>query len=124
VRKILRFDMLSVVRLYAVLCAVIGVYTASKSALEGADTVLCPFGFEFPLLYLTVNLTINLPHPASWLTPFIVLISVIFYAITGAISGTTVVILYNISSRYWPGVLAEVKTDERTAEPGPGIGLI
>jgi hypothetical protein len=123
-RKILRLDMLSVVRLFAIFYAVIGVYAASKSAIMGKDSVLCPFGFEYPLSYATINLTVSLPHPATWVTPFMVLIAVVFYAITGVISGVTVVILYNISSKYWPGVLAEVKTDERPAEPGPGIGLI
>jgi hypothetical protein len=90
----------------------------------GADSVLCPFGFEYPLSHATINLTINLPHPASWVTPFLVLIAIVFYAITGAISGTAVVILYNISSKYWPGVLAQVIAEERLVEPGPGIGLI
>jgi thiol:disulfide interchange protein len=124
VRKILRFDMLSVVRLFVVFYAVIGVYAATKSAIMGEDTVLCPFGFEYPLLYLTVNLTIKLPHPTSWITPFVVFFSVMFYAITGAISGVTFVIVYNISSKYWPGVLAQVKAEERPDEPASGIGLI
>ncbi len=85
--KILRLDMLSVVRLFVAFYAVIGIYAASRSALMGADSVLCPFGFEYPLSHATINLTINLPHPASWVTPFLVLIAIVFYAITGAISG-------------------------------------
>jgi hypothetical protein len=116
-RKILRLDMISCVRVFIVFYAVIGLYASSKATMTGADTILCPFGFEYPYLFLRVNLNINLPNPPNAVTPFLVLISVVFYALTGAISGTAVVLLYNLTSRFWPGISAELEPDHPTASP-------
>jgi hypothetical protein len=76
------------------------------------------------MAHLTVDVTIKFPNPASFLTPFIVLISAVFYALTGAISGAGFVLLYNLTSKFWPGVSATVAADPPTTEPSPGIGLI
>jgi hypothetical protein len=123
-RKILRLDLVSTLRLFVVFYALIGLWASSKSALSGDTTVDCPFGFYYPLLHFDVNLTINLPNPASWLTPFIVLISIVFYGSTGAISGTALVLLYNYTSRFWPGVKASVEQDALPAALSPTIAVV
>jgi hypothetical protein len=123
VRKILRLDMLSAVRLFAVIYALIGLYASSKSVILGEESIDCPFGFQYPMLHATVDVTIKLPQ-AAWLAPFLVLISVVFYALTGIISGVAAVLLYNLTSRFWPGVSAEVEAEKLAVEPSHGTGLI
>ncbi len=58
--------------------------------------------------HLTIDVTLKLPPPSLAITPFLVVISVVFYALTGAISATVVCILYNLTSRFWPGISGQV----------------
>jgi len=123
VRKVLRLDMSSTVRLFVLVYSLIGLYAASKSVIVGDESIYCPFGFEYPLLHLTIDVTFKVPREV-WLSPFMVLISVIFYALSGIISGVAAVLLYNLTAKFWPGISAVVSTEAPSAEPGPGIGLI
>jgi hypothetical protein len=116
VRKILRLDIFSAARLFAILYALGGLYNSVKSVWAGDDFVSCPFGIWYPMWFFTVNLNIKIPHPASWLTPLVVLCPVAFYAVTGVISGVVLVILYNLTSKFWPGILGRVEANERPAK--------
>jgi hypothetical protein len=123
-RKIHRLDYRSVVSVFAVFYAIIGVFAATKAAIASEDSVVFPFGFEYPLSHLNLDITFNLPHPASWITPVVVFIAAIFYAMSGVISGVTLVFFYNLTSKFWPGISAQVQDEERLVEPNPGIGLV
>ncbi len=114
-RKILRLDMAPVVRLFAFLYAAIGLYVSSKAAILGYDSVTCPFGFEYPMAHWTVNLPLQLPHPASLLTWVFVLISAASYGLTGVISGAVAVYAYNHSTQFWPGFSGELAGEEQAA---------
>jgi hypothetical protein len=122
-RKVLRLNVLLVVWLFAALYAVIGLYAASKSAILQQDSVVAPLGFEYPLAHFSITITFKLPQPASWLTPVIVLIMGMFYALTGAISGTAFAYFYNLTSKFWPGVLAQTEADKLQPEPKPDVAL-
>lgn len=116
-RKILRLDFISVVKFFAVLYAVAGLCQASKSVFVGDQSVYCPIGIQLPIFHATADLAVKLPQPASWLTPFVVLISAAAYTLTGICSAVTVVVLYNISSEFWSGLRAQVEEDEASVEP-------
>ncbi|MGB8262081.1 MAG: hypothetical protein WCE75_17110 [Terracidiphilus sp.] len=116
-RKIVKLDIFSTVRVFVAFYALVGLYVSYMSALEGKDKVVCPFGFYYPMTYLTFNLNIDLPHPASWATFFIVIVAVIFYALTGLISGTTVVLTYNLTAKYWPAIRGELEPLPAPAAP-------
>ncbi len=47
-----------------------------------------------------------------------------FYAITGAISGAAFSYLYNLTSRFWPGVSAEVEADKLQTVLAADVALI
>ncbi|MGH9563863.1 MAG: hypothetical protein ACRD3S_20610 [Terracidiphilus sp.] len=81
-RKIVRLDLLSAVRLFALFYAVIGLIVSLKSILTDEGSVYCPLGFHYPWLNLDVHLDVTPPNPPSVFTAFTVLIAVIFYAIT------------------------------------------
>ncbi len=121
-RKILRLDIASVARFFAVFYAVAGICQASKSVFIGDESVYCPIGINLPFFHATMDFTARLPQPASWLTPLVVLISAASYTLTGIISGVTVAILYNTSSEFWSGISTQVEEEERLAEPAPGAG--
>ncbi len=123
-RKILRLDVFSVATLFAVFYAGIGLYIALKSVLHDESSLLCPLGLELPVLHFTINITLKLPPTSVLVTPFFVINCVVFYAITGALSGTFVSILYNLTSRFWPGISGEVDAKIQRTQPSPGIGLI
>jgi hypothetical protein len=116
VRKILRLDFLSVSKFFAVLYAVAGLCQASKSVFAGDESVYCPVGILLPIFHATADLAVKLPQPASWLTPFVVLISAAAYTLTGICSAVTVVVLYNISSEFWSGLRAQVEEDESSPD--------
>ena len=116
-RKVLKLDVVSVVRLFVIFYAVIGLYAAAKAALTRASSVVCPFGLEYPYLYWRINLTIDLPDPPNATTPFFVVIAAVFYAITGAVSGATAAFAYNLTSRFWPGIAAIVEPGQKIEEP-------
>jgi hypothetical protein len=122
-RKVLRLDYLSTIRLFVMVYSVIGLYTASKSVIVGDESIYCPFGFQYPMLYLTLDVTFKLPQ-AAWIAPFLVLISVIFYALTGIISGFTAVLLYNLTARFWAGISAAVANESPAAPPAQEISAV
>jgi hypothetical protein len=107
--------------LFVIFYAAIGLYIASKAAFTGAASVSCPFGFDYPYLYFRVNVDLGFPNPPSFATPVFVLISVVFYGITGAISGFTAAWAYNLTSRFWPGIAATIEPEKRQPEPAPQI---
>jgi hypothetical protein len=110
-RKILRLNFFSAVRFFAVFYAIIGIYDSFKSVFQGAATIDFPIGFHYPLVAFNFSLSFTNPHPVSIATPFAVLVAVVFYAITGAISSAPFIVLYNATSRFWAAVTA-------TFEPG------
>jgi hypothetical protein len=122
-RKIVRLDMHSTVRLFVASYAVIGLYSASKAAILGDESILAPFGFAYPLCTLYFYLTIHLPNPATFFTGGIILITTVFFALTGAISGATVVFVYNFLARFWPLLSAEFAPDPHSAQSAPAIAL-
>jgi len=120
-RKVVKLDVLSVVRLFVIFYAAVGLFASVKAVLNDAEKLYCPFGFEYPFLYYTVNINFTTSEWPRILTGVAVLIAVLFYAITGAISGATAAFAYNLTSRFWPGISAEVKSDNQHAEPAPQI---
>lgn len=114
-RKIIRLNMVSALRIFAISYAFIGLYVSLKAAITGAESILAPFGFAYPMVTFYIYLTIHLPQPANALTLGLGSIVIVFYAITGLISGTAVVLLYNWLSSFLPLLSGEVE-DRRTAE--------
>jgi hypothetical protein len=115
-RKVLKLDVLSVARLFATLYAVIGLYVSAKAVLTGAEKLNCPFGIDYPYLYFRVNINFVLAEWSAWMTPVLLLIAMMFYAITGAISGAIAAIAYNLTSRFWPGIAAIVEPEKAQAQ--------
>ena len=115
-RKILRLNFFSAVRFFAVFYAIIGIYDSFKSVFQGAATIDFPIGFHYPLVAFNFSLSFTNPHPVSIATPFAVLVAVVFYAITGAISSAPFIVLYNATSRFWPGVTATFEPDKHPTE--------
>jgi hypothetical protein len=124
VRKILRLDIVSVARFFAIFYAVAGIYFSSKSAIMGEDAVLSPLGLVVPFCQFTLNVTIHLSKTGPSSAPFVVVVSAVLYAITGAISGGVIAVLFNISAWIWPGIWARVSANERPGQRKTGIGLI
>ncbi len=118
-RKIVRLDVPSVIAACAVFYALLGLYSASKSVLAGAESLTCPFGFAFPFTTLFVTITLHLPHPATWLTAVLIVITSVFYGLTGVMSGLVVAYGYNFTSRFWPGIFAVVDKKPRVVRSGP-----
>jgi hypothetical protein len=108
-RKVLRLDIASVAWMSAVFYAVIGLFVSAKSALTGAETVYCPFGFHYPFLFFDFHLNLTLPNPPNATTPIFVIFAVFCYGVTGVFSGSVLAYLYNLTSRFWPGMLAELE---------------
>lgn len=106
-QKILRFRIQSIVWACAVFYGLIGAYASTKSAIMHEENILCPFGFEFPMCHLSISVTLKTPTEV-WLTAAVVLISIIFYAITGMISSFALSLIYNFTSGLWPGISAQV----------------
>jgi len=117
-RKVTRLEMKSVLRLFVVFYALIGLYVAVTGVLNGDDSIVCPFGFVYPAAHAYITVTLNLPHPASWLTAGLVTIVVVFYGLTGAISGVPIVLVYNAVGRWWPLFSAEF-APEAPPPPSP-----
>jgi hypothetical protein len=112
-RNVVRLDMNSALKVFAVFYAMVGLYVASKAAIHGDESVLCPFGFAFPLLTFYIYLTVHLPNPATWVTGGIILMTTVFYALAGLFSGTVIVLAYNLVARKWPLVRAEFAPEEQ-----------
>jgi hypothetical protein len=112
-RKVVRLDMNSVLRLFAVFYAVIGLYVATKAAISGDTSVECPFGWAFPMLHFYIFVTVTLPQPAKLLTLGIIVITSVFYALTGLITGGTMVIAYNLMAKVWPLFSAQVESEPK-----------
>jgi hypothetical protein len=124
-RKVTRLDMISILRLFAIFYSVVGFCVATKAVIVDDESVLCPFGFAYPLCTFYIYLTIHLPHPATWMSAGIIVIMVVFYALTGLISGAAVVFAYNLLARVWPALSVRVQGDAAPpSEPDPGIGLV
>lgn len=129
-RKVVRLDMNSALKVFAVFYALIGLYVASKAAIQGDESVQCPFGFAFPMLTLYIYLTVHLPRPATFFTGGLILITTVFYALTGLFSGTVIVFAYNLIARRWPLVSADFASEPRPAavpsaldsSPAPALG--
>jgi hypothetical protein len=115
-RKILRLNVFSAVRFFALFYAIVGVYNSLKSVVQGAATIDFPIGFHYPEVAFNFSLSFTNPHPVSIATPFAVLGAVFFYAVTGAISSAPFIVLYNATSRFWPAVTATFEPDKRSTE--------
>ena len=100
--KVLRLDILSVARLFAIFYAVVGLYVSVKTFLTDAEKLVCPLGLDYPYLYFHVNFNLVVREWPSSATPLLLLISVACYAITGSASGAAAAIVYNLTSRFWP----------------------
>ncbi len=118
-RKVLKLDVLSVVRLFAVFYAAIGLYVSANAVLTGADKLNCPFGFDYPYLYFRVNINFELAEWPRMMAGVLVLIAMVFYSITGAISGAAAGFAYNLTSRFWPGLAAVVESEKKAVEATP-----
>ena len=110
-RKVLKLDVLSVTRIFVLFYAAIGLYASVQTVLTNADKLYCPFGLDYPYLYFTVNIHFALSEWPGMMVGVLVLIAVMFYAITGAISGATAALAYNLTSRFWPGIAATVEPE-------------
>ena len=109
-------ELFSAVRFFAVFYAIIGIYDSLKSVVQKAATIDFPIGFHYPLVAFDVSLSFTNPHPVSIATPFAILGAVVCFAITGAISSAPFIVLYNATSRFWPGVTATFEPDKRPTE--------
>jgi len=123
-RKIVRLDYLNIVSLFAAFNAAVGLYAVSKSVIDGATKAICPLGLAYPLLTFTINLNLDLSQHDLWLISADIIIAVIFYALSGAISGAVLVFVYNLTARFWAGLVGEVEESKPSPEAQPGIGLI
>jgi len=123
-RKVTRLDMISMLWLFGIFYALVGLFVASKAVLVDAESVLCPFGFAYPMCTFYLYLTVHLPHPATWLSAGIIVITVVFYSLTGLISGAAVVLAYNLVARIRPLLTVQVEGDTVTSETGSNIGLV
>ena len=115
-QKILRLNYFSALRFFALFYAIIGIYDSLKSVFLGAPTIDFPIGFHYPMVAFNFSLSFTNPHPVSIATPFAVLGAVLFFAITGVISSAPFIVLYNATSRFWPGVTATVEPARPAAE--------
>ncbi len=118
-RKILYLNFFSALRFFAVFYAIIGFYNSLQSVFQGAATIDFPIGFHYPEVAFNFSLSFTNPHPVSIATPFAVLGAVFFYAVTGAISSAPLIVLYNATSRFWPGVTATFDPGNPPAESAP-----
>lgn len=123
-RKVVRLDWKSTVAAFVAFYAVVGLCVASKAAIVGDESVLCPFGWAYPLCTFYIYLTVHLPNPATWFTLGIIIITTVFYGLTGLISGSTVVIIYNFVAKTWPFLLVRVAGDPPSPPEGSNIGLV
>lgn len=123
-RKVVRLDWQSTVAAFVVFYAVVGLCVASKAAIVGDESVQCPFGWAYPLCTLYLYLTVHLPSPATWFTLGIIVITTVFYGLTGLISGYTVVLFYNLVAKAWPFLAVGVVDDPPPPPPGSNIGLV
>lgn len=48
-QKVVRLDMNSTLRVFAAFYACVGLYVASKAAIVDDDSIVCPFGFAYPM---------------------------------------------------------------------------
>lgn len=64
-RRIVRLNMVSVLSLFAVFYAVVGLWASSKAVMTHQDAIVCPFGFAFPMAQAVITVTIHLPNPAT-----------------------------------------------------------
>jgi hypothetical protein len=119
VRKILRLDTFSVVNLFAVFYAIVGLFDAMTAVLRDQSSLPCPLGIELPMLHFTMNFAFSRPE-SQVAALLLVIICAIFFAITGAISGAFVSILYNLTSRFWPGISGKIDI-ARPAKPDMGF---
>jgi len=110
-RRVVRLDWKSTITIFIVFYALVGLFVASKAAITGGNTLVCPFGFAFPMTQAIITITLHLPHPATWLTAGLTLITTVFYALTGLISGITVVLIYNFVARFRPLLWAQFEQD-------------
>jgi hypothetical protein len=108
--------MVSMLKLFGVFYALVGLFVACKAAISGDESIQLPFGFAYPLWTFYIYVTVHLPHPAAWSTMTVILMCVVFYSITGLISGAAVVLVYNWLARFWPFLSAE---PERDSQPKP-----
>jgi hypothetical protein len=115
-RKVLRLDMNSTLRMFAAFYAFVGLCVGSKAAIVNDDSLVCPFGFAYPMTQAIITVTLNLPHPATWLTMGLILITGVFYAITGLISGAAVVLVYNIVGKFWPLFSVQVEAESQPVQ--------
>ena len=125
-RKILRFDTGSIAKPFAVLYAIFGMLFAVAANFQPIDRITVPIGLLLPNIYLTINLHLLASHSLSPWAIFLILISMVCYAFTGAISGATVAIVYNRTSHLWRGIegLPEGTAPETPKPPdyeGPAV---
>lgn len=123
-RKIKRLDLKSMLWVFAVFYAVVGLCVASKAVIVDDESIQCPFGLAYPLCTLYLYLTVHLPHPATWMSAGIIVIAVVFYALTGLMSGAAVVFAYNAVARFWPLLSAKLEDDTVTHEPDQSVSPI
>jgi len=119
-QKILRLNFFSALRFFALFYAILGLYNSVKSVIEKSATIDFILGFHYPMVAFDASLSFNNPHPISIVTLFAVLGAVFFYAVTGVISSAPVILLYNATSRFWPGVTATFEPTRRKAESAAG----
>lgn len=118
-RKILRLHVASIAVPSAILYAIVGFFFALAAIFQHVESPTIPLGLVLPYVYLTINL-----HPLLLSTSFlwmvvVTLISTVCYGVTGAISGATVAIAYNLTSRFWRGIkgLSEGAAPEKATPP-------
>jgi len=121
--KIIHLRLPSVAWLFAVLYGMVGLYASIRSVLEHEKSILCPLGLDFAMCRFTINVTldINGDQAQTWLR---VPVSVAFFVLTGAISGATAALLYNLTSPIWGGISGRVSATPASSQSNQGIGLI
>jgi len=117
-RKVVRLDTKSTMRLFAVFYALMGVYAVVEGVLDGVNTVACPLGFLYPVAHAYITINLNMSHPADISTLGLVVIGIVVFGITGAVSGIPLILIYNVLGRWWPLFLAEV-APEAPPTPSP-----
>ena len=65
-RRIVRLDMASMLKLFGLFYALVGLYIMSKAVLGGDDSLQFPFGFAYPLCSWYLYLTVHVPHSGAW----------------------------------------------------------
>jgi hypothetical protein len=96
-----------VARVLAIIYGVLGILYVPSVLLMGAKEMTLPVGIAAPLVYLNFNL--HLPVPSHFLSGILsVLAACVCYTVTGWLTGTAAVLVFNLVARRMGGIDASV----------------